>query len=154
MNFRKKNKLLKHLGVACFIISLLLPVAIPVFDDISFDDNGIMYLVFGWYLAFSLTGISWWANVFLLLSWLSRKNLKLSLIYDSIALFLALAFIFNAHVFHVSMGIVGGGGNSSITPESALPGIGYIFWLGSLVLFLLRSRAKFLKSREITKSTI
>jgi hypothetical protein len=45
------------------------------------------------------------------------------------------------------MGIVGGGGNSSITQAEAFPGVGYVFWLASLIVFLLRSRMNFLNNQ-------
>ncbi|MGU3375022.1 hypothetical protein [Chryseobacterium sp. M5A1_1a] len=156
MDFQTKNKQLKYIGIVCFIISLLLPVPIPMSDgaSISFDDVGIWYLLFGWMVSFTLAGISWWANVFLILSWFNRKNLTLSLVFIGIAVFLALTFIVNAHSFQTSMGIVGGSGNSSLNVERALPGVGYAFWLASLIIFLLRARAKFLRSRKKDQSTI
>ncbi|MCT2562123.1 hypothetical protein [Chryseobacterium herbae] len=154
MDSQIKNRNLKYLGITCFIFSLLLPVPIPLYDEgsISFDDAGIWYLLLGWSEAFSWEGISWWANVFLLLSWFKRRNLKLSLIFISIAVFLALIFMVNAHAFQANMGIVGGGGGS-VEIIRMFPGIGYAFWLGSLILFLLKSREKFLRNRDIDQST-
>ncbi|MFP3597016.1 hypothetical protein SB679_09815 [Chryseobacterium sp. SIMBA_029] len=154
MNLQTKDKDLKYIGIACFIISLLLPVPIPVYNEgsISFNDAGIWYLLLGWSEAFSWDGISWWANVFLLLSWFKRRNLTLSLIFISIAVFLALIFMVNAHAFQANMGVVGGGGGS-LDIIRMFPGIGYAFWLGSLIIFLLRSRANFLKNRNINQST-
>ncbi len=50
INLQTKDKDLKYIGIAHFLITLLLPVTIPVYDEgsISFDDAGIWYLLFGW----------------------------------------------------------------------------------------------------------
>ncbi|WP_316804463.1 hypothetical protein [Pedobacter nototheniae] len=138
----KKNRRLKYIGIACFIISLILPVA-----GTNTDDAGIWYLLMGWTEAFTRAGISWWANIFVLLAWFTRKNFKLSLVFKGTAVFFALTFIINGHTFHGNMGIVGGGGGSTII-ESAVPGIGYAFWLASLIIFLLRSGTEFLHGKK------
>jgi hypothetical protein len=147
-----KTRILNGIGLLCFAISLLLPVAIPDSSSPGYDKYisytdinliGAWYLLFGWYIAFKAAGISWWANVFLLLSWFWPKNLKVSFILKCLAVVFSLFFFVNGQFALQHTSYVGGNGSSTFTMVDIIPTYGYIFWLASLIFFLSVGWMKF-----------
>ncbi len=145
MIFKVKTRILSNVGLLCFVVSLLLPVAVPdnsspVFNKLTTYNDvnmiGVWYLLLGWYVAFKAVGISWWANVLLLLSWFWSKNLKVSFILKCLAIVFSLFFFVNRQFALQHSSYVGGNGSSEFTMVDITPSYGYIFWLSSLVFFL------------------
>jgi hypothetical protein len=127
---KKESKKIHLTLLATIILTLLLFSASLFLDSYYTIENkdsvgslGIFSLLFGF---FSMN-ISWYANPSLLISLLQLKrgNYKKALTYSSLSVLLALSFLLNERII-----VNEGGGKSEIIAY----GLGYWFWLSSLVI--------------------
>ena len=121
----KNSNLLYYSSVILFIISLT--------QNAFFIDNkdgcvGYMALIFGFYVVLD-TGISWVANLFIILSW-AYRNKKASKYFSFLALVFGISFLFIDKIII---------GTNNIYSKITGYGLGYYLWVLSFLLMFIRS---------------
>lgn len=128
---RTNSNIFYYCSVILFVISL---TQNAFFTDKNNTCVGYLALIFGFYVVFD-TGISWIANLCIILSWAYRHK-KISIYFSLLALILGISFLFIDKITT---------GTNNIYRKITGYGLGYYLWTLSFVCMFYRNLLNYKK---------